>query len=96
MAQAKLRFTILGFSLILAILSVGSLGLAAQSQSAADDDDTLEQRLPPGIKIRAFIHRPRVVQHNHLGTCTTTNLILPLQTMKRPAGISQQQELPGN
>ena len=72
MAQAKLRFTILGFSLILAMLSVGSLGLAAQSQSAADDDDTLEQRLPPGIKIRAFIHRPRVVQHNHLGTCTTT------------------------
>jgi len=71
MPQANLRFTILGFSLILAI-SVGSLGLAAQSQSAADDDDTLEQPLPPGIKVRAFIHRPRVVEHNHLGTCTAT------------------------
>jgi hypothetical protein len=54
------------------MLSAGSLGLAAQSQSAADDDDTLEQPVPPGIKVRAFIHRPRIVEHNHLGTCTTT------------------------
>ena len=70
--QAKLRLAVLGFSLILAMSWMGSLAGAAQSQSAADDDDTLEQPLPPGIKVRAFIHRPRIVEHNHLGTCTTT------------------------
>ncbi len=29
----------------------------------------LTQPLPPGIKVRAFIHRPRVVEPAHLGTC---------------------------
>lgn len=36
------------------------------------EDEPLEQPLPHGIKVRAFIHRPRVVEHNHLGSCTVT------------------------
>lgn len=30
----------------------------------------LNQPLPPGIKVRAFIHRPRVVEPGHLGICS--------------------------
>ncbi len=47
----------------------------AQSRSqgeAASEEDPLQQSLPPGIKVRGFIHRPRVVEPNHLGTCTNT------------------------
>jgi hypothetical protein len=92
MVQAKLRFIVLGFSLILIMLWLGSSALAAQSQSVADDDDTLEQPLPPGIEVRAFIHRPRVVEHNHLGTCTTTTddavTDYGLAGWHLPAGIS--------
>ncbi len=33
------------------------------------EDDPLDHPLPPGIRLRAFIHRPRVVEPNHLGTC---------------------------
>src|ERR1041384_4351149 len=72
MVEPKLPWAVPALSLVLAMLWMGSLALAAQPQSAADDDDTLEQPLPPGIKVRAFIHRPRVVEHNHLGTCTAT------------------------
>ena len=70
MGQAKLSFAVIAV-LLAVMLAFGSLALAAQSQSA-DEDDTLEQPLPPGIRVRAFIHRPRVIEHNHLGTCTTT------------------------
>ena len=70
MGQAKLSFAVIAV-LLAVMLAFGSLALAAQSQSA-DEDDTLEQPLPPGISVRAFIHRPRVVEHNHLGTCTET------------------------
>lgn len=38
------------------------------------DDDPLQQPLPPGVKLRAFIHRPPVVEPNHLGTCTVTQI----------------------
>ena len=72
MGQTKLSFGVIAILLAVTILWFGSLALAAQSQSADDEDDTLEQRLPPGISVRAFIHRPRVVEHNHLGTCTET------------------------
>jgi len=37
------------------------------------DDDPLLQPLPPGIKVRAFIHTPRVIEPNHLGTCQPTS-----------------------
>lgn len=73
MIQVRLRSGLLGAWLAVTYLCFGSLALAAQSQAAAEDDDTLEQPLPPGIKVRAFIHRPRVVEHNHLGTCTATS-----------------------
>jgi len=36
------------------------------------DDDPLLQPLPRGIRVRAFIHTPRVVEPSHLGTCTPT------------------------
>ena len=39
-------------------------------QDTEVEDDPLTQPLPPGMKVRAFIHRPRVVEHAHLGTCT--------------------------
>jgi hypothetical protein len=37
-----------------------------------DETDPLEEPLPPDIKLRVFIHRPKVIEHSHLGTCTTT------------------------
>lgn len=36
------------------------------------DDDPLLQPLPPGIRLRVFIHTPRVVEPVHLGTCDPT------------------------
>jgi hypothetical protein len=72
MSQMKLRFTLLAVSLAVTMLCFEALASAAQSQPAAEDDDPLEQPLPPGIKVRVFIHRPHVVEPNHLGICTTT------------------------
>lgn len=48
-----------------------SYAQSSRSQGdAADEDDPFQQPLPPGIRVRAFIHRPRVVEPNHLGQCT--------------------------
>jgi len=43
----------------------------------AVEEDPLEHPLPPGIKVRAFIHRPRVVEPSHLGTCLPDNPTTP-------------------
>lgn len=63
-------------SVLCAVVFAGFLpGLAsAQSQRRSEregtvENDPLEQPLPRGIRVRAFIHRPRVVEPNHLGTC---------------------------
>lgn len=67
----KLRhilFTGLCAMTVLALLTPGPF---AQSRGGPQrgEEDPLEQPLPPGIKVRAFIHRPRVVEPSHLGTC---------------------------
>jgi|GEM_PF-2837965 len=41
-------------------------------RAIAADDDPLLHPLPPGIRVRAFIHTPRVVQPNHTGICKET------------------------
>jgi len=63
--------------LIFAVILVGSLpGISsAQAQRRSERDtaienEPLDQPLPHGMKVRAFIHRPRVVEPAHLGTCT--------------------------
>ena len=71
MSQIRLHFALLAVALAVTMLGFETLAWAAQSQTAVEEDP-LDDRLPPGIKVRAFIHRPRVVEHNHLGTCTTT------------------------
>lgn len=38
------------------------------------DDDPLLHPLPPGIRVRAFIHTPRVIEPSHLGICTPTSV----------------------
>jgi hypothetical protein len=60
-------------------LAAGSLFMAsylfAQSsranREAEIEAEPLTEKLPRGIKVRAFIHRPRVVEPNHLGECTS-------------------------
>jgi hypothetical protein len=40
------------------------------NREAEIEQGPLTEKLPRGIKVRAFIHRPRVVEPNHLGECT--------------------------
>ena len=70
----KLRYRLVGLCCAAGILLVGPFSFAQSQRRGAVsiEEDPLEDRLPPGIKVRAFIHRPRVVEPNHLGTCTTT------------------------
>jgi hypothetical protein len=68
----KVRFSLVGLWCAVGMLLVAPL-YSAQSQRRPEitaEEDPLEDKLPPGIKVRAFIHRPRVVEPNHLGTCT--------------------------
>lgn len=65
--------------LLITVFSVGILSLAisavtgAQSRDADDDDeDAIDDPRPSGVGLRVFIHRPRVVQPNHLGACFPT------------------------
>jgi hypothetical protein len=53
------------------------------------DDDPLLQPLPPGIRLRVFIHTPRVVEPNHLGTCdpiTTDSYTYAVAPWRIPPG----------
>ena len=71
----KLRY---GFIILSAItilfLPSFSFAQSRAQREAAVDDDPLQHSLPPGIRVRAFIHTPRVVEPNHLGTCTETTI----------------------
>jgi Matrixin len=66
-------YLLIGF-FSLAVLSASiSAVTGAQSWEADDDDeDALEDPLPDWVELRVFIHRPRVVKPNHLGTCEPT------------------------
>jgi hypothetical protein len=71
----KLRYVLLIACCAATMLCLVPFSFAQSSRSqgeAAIDEDPLQQPLPPGIRVRAFIHRPRVVEPNHLGTCTAT------------------------
>ncbi len=37
-----------------------------------EETDPLDEPLPPDVKLRVFIHRPKVIEHSHLGACTAT------------------------
>ena len=68
----KIRLSVVGLCCLIITLLAAPLSFS-QSQRHGNvtiEEDPLEDRLPPGIKVRAFIHRPRVVEPNHLGTCT--------------------------
>ncbi|MGH7927638.1 MAG: hypothetical protein ACREQV_07575, partial [Candidatus Binatia bacterium] len=65
--------------LLLVILSLAvssvtiSVVTGAQPREADDDDDdALDDELPSWLELRVFIHQPRVVKPNHLGTCALT------------------------
>lgn len=70
----KLRYVLLIACCAATMLCLAPFSFAqsrSQGQAAIEEDPLLEP-LPPGIKVRVFIHRPRVVEPNHLGTCTAT------------------------
>src|SRR5262245_9158637 len=67
---------LLMFFASLALLAANISGVTgAQSRNDDNDDDesALEDPLPDSVDLRVFIHRPRVVKPNHLGTCATTS-----------------------
>jgi hypothetical protein len=66
-------YLLIGF-FSLAVLS-GTISTVTGAQSRTDDDDdeeALEDPLPSWVDLRVFIHRPRVLKPNHLGTCVLT------------------------
>lgn len=71
MIQIKVSSALFVTWVAIAIVWFPTVSFGAQSQTTVEDDP-LDQPLPPGIKVRAFIHRPHVIEPNHLGTCTTT------------------------
>lgn len=74
----RLRYKVLALLFGITVIALLTSPSFAQSRGGDDADpaveeDPLEHPLPPGIKVRAFIHRPRVVKPSHLGTCTGDN-----------------------
>jgi hypothetical protein len=75
MVREKLCSALLSAWLAITMLFGEASFSLAQGQADAEatiEEDPLQQPLPPGIRVRAFIHRPRVLEPNHLGTCTPT------------------------
>ena len=71
----KVRYILIAACLTVTTSFLAFSSYAQSSRSEREipvDDDPLVQPLPPGIRVRAFIHRPRVVEPSHLGTCTET------------------------
>jgi hypothetical protein len=68
-------YLLIGFFSLAVLSATISAVTGAQSREADDDDDddVLEHAPPPGVELRVFIHRPRVIKPNHLGTCTETS-----------------------
>jgi hypothetical protein len=68
-------YLLIGFFSLAVLSATISAVIGAQSQEADDDDDddVLGHPPPPGVELRVFIHRPRVLKPNHLGTCTQTS-----------------------
>ena len=66
---------LIGFFSLAVLSATISAVTGAQSREADDDDDNdvLGHAPPPGVELRVFIHRPRVIKPNHLGTCTSTS-----------------------
>lgn len=78
----RLRYQVLALLCGITVIVLIALPSFAQSRGghdadAAVEEDPLEHPLPPGIKVRAFIHRPRVVEPAHLGTCLPDNPTTP-------------------
>jgi hypothetical protein len=61
------------FSVVVLSLAVSAVARAQSQEWDVDDDDVLGHEPPHGVDLRVFIHRPRVVKPNHLGTCTPTS-----------------------
>src|SRR5688572_11907907 len=57
--------------ILLAVLSatISAVTGAQSREEEEDDEDALTDKLPDWIELRVFIHRPRVLKPNHLGTC---------------------------
>lgn len=74
--KSQFRCLLLAACCAVALISLAPGSYAQSSRpdrEIAIDDDPLQQPLPPGIRVRAFIHTPRVVEPSHLGTCTVTS-----------------------
>jgi Matrixin len=67
-------YLLIGFFSLAALSASISAVTGAQPREVDDDDDedALEDPLPDWVELRVFIHRPRVVKPNHLGTCVPT------------------------
>ncbi|HEX2229609.1 MAG TPA: hypothetical protein VHM64_20940, partial [Candidatus Binatia bacterium] len=66
-------YLFVGFIALGTLAATISAVTGAQSRDEEADEDALEDPLPSGVELRVFVHRPRVLKPNHLGTCTPTN-----------------------
>jgi hypothetical protein len=65
---------LIGFILVALLSGALSAVNGAQSRDPDDDDeDALDDPLPPTVDLRVFILRPRVVKPNHLGICSPSS-----------------------
>jgi hypothetical protein len=66
-------YFLIGFFALATLSLAMSAVTGAQSRQADDDDeDAIDDPLPSWVELRVFMHRPRVVKPNHLGTCVSS------------------------
>jgi hypothetical protein len=73
-SRANILFFMAVITTALLAARISSLSAAQAREAEEDDEDVvekvLEDALPDFVELRVFIHEPRVVKRNHLGTCT--------------------------
>jgi hypothetical protein len=71
-SQWSIYVLIIFFAVAVLSLTVSPIAQTQSQESDDDDEDALGDPLPDWVELRVFIHRPRVVKPNHLGTCVPT------------------------
>jgi len=71
--RLSIYFALSFISLAVLSATISAVTGAQSREEEEDDEDALTDELPDGIELRVFIHRPRVLKPNHLGTCLSSS-----------------------